>query len=78
MIRTKGEAGTGNVVEAVRHIRAVTTAEIAWLGLDPRRAGWPGRDLAARSTWCRWPSRESCLSSTSPPAVSPRRPTPPS
>lgn len=24
MIRTKGEAGTGNVVEAVRHIRAVT------------------------------------------------------
>jgi pyridoxal 5'-phosphate synthase pdxS subunit len=25
MIRTKGEAGTGNVVEAVRHIRAVTT-----------------------------------------------------
>lgn len=27
MIRTKGEAGTGNVVEAVRHIRTVT-AEI--------------------------------------------------
>ncbi|MBE9477835.1 MAG: pyridoxal 5'-phosphate synthase lyase subunit PdxS [Chloroflexi bacterium] len=26
MIRTKGEAGTGNVVEAVRHIRAVTGA----------------------------------------------------
>ncbi len=25
MIRTKGEAGTGNVVEAVRHIRAVTS-----------------------------------------------------
>ena len=24
MIRTKGEAGTGNVVEAVRHIRAIT------------------------------------------------------
>jgi pyridoxal 5'-phosphate synthase pdxS subunit len=24
MIRTKGEAGTGNVVEAVRHMRAVT------------------------------------------------------
>ena len=23
MIRTKGEAGTGNVVEAVRHMRAV-------------------------------------------------------
>src|SRR5207253_10840839 len=26
MIRTKGEAGTGNVVEAVRHMRAVTGA----------------------------------------------------
>ncbi len=26
MIRTKGEAGTGNIVEAVRHIRAVTRA----------------------------------------------------
>ncbi len=25
MIRTKGEAGTGNVVEAVRHARAVTS-----------------------------------------------------
>ena len=24
MIRTKGEAGTGNIVEAVRHLRAVT------------------------------------------------------
>ena len=26
MIRTKGEAGTGNIVEAVRHMRAVTSA----------------------------------------------------
>merc|ERR1711957_449090 len=26
MIRTKGEAGTGNVVEAVRHARSVTGA----------------------------------------------------
>src|ERR687895_751072 len=25
MVRTKGEAGTGNVVEAVRHIRAITS-----------------------------------------------------
>jgi pyridoxal 5'-phosphate synthase pdxS subunit len=25
-VRTKGEAGTGNVVEAVRHLRAVTSA----------------------------------------------------
>ena len=25
LMRTKGEAGTGNVVEAVRHLRAVTS-----------------------------------------------------
>src|SRR5216684_2152164 len=31
MIRSKGEAGTGNVVEAVRHIRAITS-EIRRLG----------------------------------------------
>jgi pyridoxal 5'-phosphate synthase pdxS subunit len=31
MIRTKGEAGTGNIVEAVRHIRAINS-EIALLG----------------------------------------------
>jgi len=30
MIRTKGEAGTGNIVEAVRHMRAVQD-EIRWL-----------------------------------------------
>ena len=24
MIRTKGEAGTGNVIEAVRHMRTIT------------------------------------------------------
>jgi len=31
MIRSKGEAGSGNIVEAVRHIRAITD-EIAILG----------------------------------------------
>lgn len=35
MIRTKGEAGTGNVVEAVRHMRAVT-AEIRRLQSMPK------------------------------------------
>ena len=37
MIRTKGEAGTGNVVEAVRHIRQVTT-ETAQVRAMPRAA----------------------------------------
>ncbi len=34
MIRTKGEAGTGNVVEAVRHMRAVTSAIEALQGAN--------------------------------------------
>jgi pyridoxal 5'-phosphate synthase pdxS subunit len=36
MIRTKGEAGTGNVVEAVRHIRQIT-AEIGELVAMPKK-----------------------------------------
>lgn len=36
MLRTKGEAGTGNVVEAVRHIRTITTEIEALKGLDDR------------------------------------------
>jgi pyridoxal 5'-phosphate synthase pdxS subunit len=36
MIRTKGEAGTGNVVEAVRHIRQITS-EIAEVTSLPRK-----------------------------------------
>ena len=41
MIRTKGEAGTGDVVEAVRHMRTVT-AEInrAWGMSDPELRGY--------------------------------------
>ncbi|MBN1420542.1 MAG: pyridoxal 5'-phosphate synthase lyase subunit PdxS, partial [Planctomycetes bacterium] len=36
MIRTKGEAGSGNIIEAVRHMRAVTAAirELTVLGDD--------------------------------------------
>jgi len=34
MIRSKGEAGTGNIVEAVRHIRAITGGIAALAGLD--------------------------------------------
>jgi pyridoxal 5'-phosphate synthase pdxS subunit len=40
MIRTKGEAGTGNVVEAVRHMRTIMD-EIRWL------AGLPREELMA-------------------------------
>jgi pyridoxal 5'-phosphate synthase pdxS subunit len=34
MIRSKGEAGTGNIVEAVRHIREITGGIAALAGLD--------------------------------------------
>src|SRR5207302_7811120 len=37
MIRTKGEAGAGDVVEAVRHIRLVATAISELKGLDNDR-----------------------------------------
>lgn len=35
MIRTKGEAGTGNIVEAVRHMRAVNQEIHRLVGLNP-------------------------------------------
>lgn len=48
MIRTKGEAGTGNIVEAVRHIRTVnrdirklTTLDSAELMAEAKRLGAP-------------------------------------
>src|SRR5437870_3692417 len=37
MIRTKGEAGTGDIVEAVRHIRLVTAAIAELKGIDNDR-----------------------------------------
>jgi len=48
MIRTKGEAGTGNIVEAVRHMRAIigaikklTTMSEAELVAESKRMGAP-------------------------------------
>jgi pyridoxal 5'-phosphate synthase pdxS subunit len=40
LVRTKGEAGTGNIVEAVRHLRAVTSAirRLAALGQEEMMA----------------------------------------
>jgi pyridoxal 5'-phosphate synthase pdxS subunit len=37
MIRTKGEAGTGDIVEAVRHMRSVTSEIASLAKLDGRR-----------------------------------------
>jgi pyridoxal 5'-phosphate synthase pdxS subunit len=47
MIRTKGEAGTGNIVEAVRHMRAIM-GEIRMLkGMDPQEQIDFARDIEA-------------------------------
>ncbi len=45
MVRTKGEAGTGNVVEAVRHIRQIT-GEVEEVRRLPKKslAGWARRE----------------------------------
>jgi pyridoxal 5'-phosphate synthase pdxS subunit len=54
MIRTKGEAGTGNIVEAVRHMRAVnrdirrlTTLDPSELFAEAKRLGAPYELVAA-------------------------------
>lgn len=47
MVRTKGEPGTGNVVEAVRHMRTVSD-EIAWVsGLRGEQLYTAAKDLQA-------------------------------
>ena len=47
MIRTKGEAGTGNVVEAVRHMRTVTNELRALTTMDEAQLMSAARDLGA-------------------------------
>src|SRR5665648_1076221 len=54
MIRTKGEAGTGNVVEAVRHMRTIT-GEIKQLStLDPDELYVAAKQLPAAYELVRW------------------------
>jgi pyridoxal 5'-phosphate synthase pdxS subunit len=54
MLRTKGEPGTGNIVEAVRHIRQVSD-EIAWLkGLRPEQLFAAAKDLQAPYDLVKW------------------------
>ena len=47
MIRTKGEAGTGNVVEAVRHMRAIRSGIARLAGLAPEELHAAAKDLRA-------------------------------
>jgi pyridoxal 5'-phosphate synthase pdxS subunit len=47
MIRTKGEAGTGNVVEAVRHMRSIRGGIARLQGLAPEELYAAAKDLRA-------------------------------
>jgi pyridoxal 5'-phosphate synthase pdxS subunit len=49
MIRTKGEAGTGNVVEAVRHMRAIMGGIRALKGMSFQELADVARDIEAPS-----------------------------
>jgi pyridoxal 5'-phosphate synthase pdxS subunit len=54
MIRTKGEAGTGNVVEAVRHMRTIT-AEIRRLqGMDENALFAAAKEIRASYELVKW------------------------
>src|SRR5688572_21331016 len=44
MIRTKGEAGTGDIVEAVRHMRAVTSEIAALRGMNAKQLAAKAKD----------------------------------
>ena len=47
MIRSKGEAGTGNVVEATRHMRAITSGIRRLTQLDASELHTAAKELAA-------------------------------
>ncbi len=47
LIRTKGEAGSGNIVEAVRHLRSVTGQIRQLAGLRPEELAAAAKDLQA-------------------------------
>jgi pyridoxal 5'-phosphate synthase pdxS subunit len=77
MIRSKGEAGTGNVVEATRHMRSIT-AEIRRLTtLDETELYAAAKNLQAPLDLVRKsPSSGACRWCCSPPGGSRRRRTP--
>ena len=54
MIRTKGEAGSGDIVEAVRHMRAVTDGIRELTQLRPEQLMTRAKDLGAPYELVRW------------------------
>jgi pyridoxal biosynthesis lyase PdxS len=70
MIRTKGEAGTGNVVEAVRHMRTMMS-EIRTLSHLPAEERMNfAKEIGAPLIWSSGqPKTAACRSSILPPAA---------
>ena len=54
MIRTKGEAGSGNIVEAVRHMRAVVSGIKRLKALGPEELMAEAKNLGAPYELLRW------------------------
>lgn len=54
MVRTKGEPGTGNVVEAVRHMRTVSDDIAALRNLRPEQLFTAAKDLQAPYELVKW------------------------
>jgi pyridoxal 5'-phosphate synthase pdxS subunit len=54
MIRTKGEAGTGNVIEAVRHMRAIMDSIHRLAGMDEDELFRAAKDLQAPYELVAW------------------------
>src|SRR5512136_1924529 len=61
MIRTKGEAGTGNIAEAVRHMRAVTSGIRRLTMLGPEELMTEAKNLGAPYDLVRWVAKSGHL-----------------
>src|SRR4029434_10470901 len=61
MIRTKGEAGTGNIVEAVRHMRSVVSGIRRLTTLGPEEMMTEAKNLGAPYDLIRWIARSGKL-----------------
>src|SRR2546427_1776697 len=57
MIRTKGEAGSGNIVEAVRHMRALTSGIRRLPTLSPEELMTEAKNLRAPYELVRWEAK---------------------
>ena len=75
MIRTKGEAGTGDVVHAVKHIRQIVHEMKLLTVLREDELMPKPKKGRALSNWCAWwRATASCRCRISPPAALPRPP----